>query len=169
MYCAWLNEKNIHFPICRYGDILLFAYYYFNRMNTAKIKRVKISFPTLKKRLLILMLIIALGSFLRLFKFMETFNFGADAAYAYILAKRIIEDKYILLLGPITSLHGVNILAPTYYYIITLLYFIFRGNEVLVTLIFTLAGIMSLYLIYLVGKELFNAKTGLLAALLMAV
>src|SRR3990167_3130924 len=117
-----------------------------------------------RKSLWLLTLLILTGTFLRLFKFDHTLLLESDQAMAFLLANRIINFGHILLVGPNTSFYGVNILPPTYYYIVTLIYFFWR-NEIGVTLIFTLFGIASIPLIYLLAKEMaFSTKTALVAA-----
>src|SRR3989344_8690772 len=94
----------------------------------------------------LLILILLLGVFLRFYNFSGTLVLSADQAVAYLLADRIINNNHILLLGPLTSLWKVNLLSPTYYYIITIFYFIFR-SELLVSLSFAVIGSLSIILI----------------------
>lgn len=117
-----------------------------------------------RKSLSLLALLILTGTFLRLFRFDQTYLLESDQAMAFLLANRIINFGHILLVGPNTSFYGVNFLPPTYYYLITLYYFFWR-NEVGVSLIFTFIGIMSIPLIYLLAKEMaLSTKTALIAA-----
>ena len=117
-----------------------------------------------RKSLWLLTLLILTGTFLRLFKFDHTLLLESDQAMAFLLANRIINFGHILLVGPNTSFYGVNILPPTYYYIVTLIYFFWR-SELGVSLAFTFIGIMSIPLIFLLAKEMaLSAKTALIAA-----
>jgi len=120
-----------------------------------------------KKALFLLTLTIAFGAFLRLYKFESTLRLDADQAMAFLLADRILNYGHRLLVGPGTSLTDVNILPPTYYYLITGLYYLLR-SELSVSLVFAVAGIASIYLIFWLGKLLFDVKTGLIAAYLYA-
>ena len=118
----------------------------------------------LKKRSIFIILILILGLLLRIFRFSDTLQLDADQAMAYILADRIINQKHFLMVGPIISVENVNILAPTYYYLIAFLYFIFR-NELSISLIFLFINLLGIYLIYLTSKQIVNTKSSLLGAL----
>lgn len=93
---------------------------------------------------------------------------NADYGMAYLVADRILSEKYIMLVGPFTALgEKVNINPPLYYYLITFLYLILQ-SDLGVSLFFALIGILSVFLIYLLGKEIDSPKTGLLSALFYA-
>lgn len=115
-----------------------------------------------------LLLIMSLATFLRVYNLKSSLILSADQAAAFLLADRIINHGHIILVGPFTSLWKVNLLAPTYYYLITLFYYFLR-NELIVSYVFSLFGIVSIFVVYLLGRELFNSKTGLLAAVLYAI
>lgn len=117
-----------------------------------------------KKRSIFIISILLLGFLLRIFRITETLQMDADQAMAYILADRIINQKHILMVGPLITFENVNILAPTYYYLIALLYFIFR-NELTISLIFLFINLLGIYLIYLTSKQIVNTKSALLGAL----
>ncbi|GGD22667.1 glycosyltransferase family 39 protein [Flavobacterium orientale] len=55
-----------------------------------------------------------------------------------------------------------------YFYILKVFYFIFGYSEWTARLVSALAGVGGVYAIYLMGKELINKNTGLIAALLVA-
>lgn len=59
--------------------------------------------------------------------------------------------------------------SPFYYYIVKLFLIIFGNTEVVARSVSVIGGVISIYSIYLLGKELSNSRTGLLAAILMAV
>ena len=121
----------------------------------------------MKKSTFLIFSIIILASIIRLFKFQNTLNMDTDQAMAYILANHILNYKHMLLVGPITTFWEVNILPPTYYYLVTFLFWLFR-KEILVSLSFAFTGILSVYLIYLLSSEYFDKKTALLTSLLFS-
>lgn len=127
-----------------------------------------------KKTFFLLTIIIVFGAFLRFYGYNEnlyitheSFYLSTDIAMAFLIADRILNLGHLLLVGPTTSLYQVNILAPTYYYIITILFAILK-SESAVTLIFTFIGIASIFLIFLLGRLLFGIRSGLIASFLYA-
>lgn len=112
---------------------------------------------------ILLLLIIVLAASLRLYRFEHTISLETDQAAAYLLADRIINDGHLLLVGPLTSIWQINLLPPTYYYLIALLYF-FLGNELAVTAIFAAGGILTVYLIYLLAEGFWGKRAALLTA-----
>lgn len=121
-----------------------------------------------KKTVFLLYLIVVIGLFLRLYKFNQTLNLDTDQGAAFLLAERIVNHGHLLLVGPLTSIWQANLLPPNYYYLIALLYFFLR-NEVLISLSFTFAGVMSIVVIFFLSKMLLRTKTALLAAFLYSV
>lgn len=121
-----------------------------------------------RKTLFLLLAILTLGTFLRLYKFGETLHLGVDAAMAYLLADRILNHNHILLVGPVTSLPNINLLPPTYYYLISILFFLFK-SELSVTLVFTFMGIISPLFLFILAKEISDTKTALLSAFLYSI
>ena len=118
-----------------------------------------------RKTLFFLLLILLLAYVLRIYKFNQTLKLDADVGMAYLIAERIIREKFLLLVGPTTSFgETVNIVPPTYYYLITFLYWLFR-SDLVVTFIFMLMEVISVYIIFLLGKILDNTRTGLISAL----
>ncbi|KKS98428.1 MAG: hypothetical protein UV73_C0002G0142 [Candidatus Gottesmanbacteria bacterium GW2011_GWA2_43_14] len=130
-------------------------------------KKEVIRFFNTNKRKFYLGLILVFGSFLRLYHLEYTLPVDPDAAMALLIAKKIVEENYVLLVGPLTSLSNFNILPPTYYYIISVLYFFFR-NYLAIAYCFAIIGIISIYLIYKVGLILIGPKGALTAALVFS-
>lgn len=121
----------------------------------------------MNKRSFIFLLILIISILLRTFYFSQTLNMGTDQSMAYILANHIIKYQHLLLVGPLTTFWEVNLLPPTYYYIVTLLFLIFK-NEVLVSLSFMFAGILAVFFFHLLAKSYFNEKTALISTLLFS-
>jgi len=120
------------------------------------------------KSSIILILIILLGLYLRLFNYVNTLNMDTDQAAAFLIADRIINGGNRLLVGPLTSIWQINLLPPTYYYLVTFFYFIFR-SEILVSLIFTVFGVLNILFMFFLAREMFNVRTALISALLLSV
>ena len=120
------------------------------------------------KSLILLFLIIQLAMFLRLYKISDTITHSTDQTAAYLIVDRMINDKKILLVGPLTSIWQANLLPPTYYYIIAGLYSV-STNELFIPFVFSLLNTLTTILIFLTGTLVFRTRAGLISAFLFAV
>src|SRR3989344_4775532 len=118
-----------------------------------------------KKSLIFLWLILSLGIYLRLTKFINTFSLDTDQVQPFILAGKIINSRRILLLG--YGPDRINFMTPLYHYLVTFIYFFFR-NELIVTLIFSLLNISSIFVLFLFVKNILGTRSALLASLMFA-
>jgi len=75
---------------------------------------------------------------------------------------------HLTLLGPTSSVGGF-FLGPIYYYFMAPFLWLFNYNPVGPAVMVALFGIATVWLIYIVGKDFFNAKVGLMAALIYAI
>ncbi len=121
-----------------------------------------------RKELIILLIILAIGFFLRAYNLHDNFFFGYDQARD---AKRIYDMAVfhkLKLVGPETDIPGI-FNGPLLYYFLLPFYLIGHFNPnfgVLAMILLNLTGSVSLFYI---GKYLFNSKVGLAAAFLWAV
>ncbi len=125
------------------------------------IKKNKIEF-------LILLVILLVAAFLRLYKIEGYMTFLGDEGRDVLVVKRIIIDHKLTLLGPTASVGGF-FLGPFYYYLMIPFLWAFRLNPVGPAVMVALFGIATVFLIYKTGKDFFNYKVGLLAAGLYAI
>lgn len=109
---------------------------------------------------LILILIFALV--LRMYFFVGI-GFNDDTYYLDFASKIYKGEKFI---PPTTLTWGIRIGV---YYPIVLFWKIFGINESSTSIYFILLSLGSVFISYLIGKELFNKKVGLIAAFLLAV
>jgi 4-amino-4-deoxy-L-arabinose transferase-like glycosyltransferase len=79
-----------------------------------------------------------------------------------------ILHGHLTLLGPTSSVGGF-FLGPIYYYFMTPFLWLFNYDPVGPAVMVALFGIATVWLIYIVGKDFFNAKVGLMAALIYAI
>lgn len=110
-----------------------------------------------------LFLITILGLFLRALRYENFFGFGHDQDLFSWIAKDIVIDHHVRLIGQETSISGVFI-GPLFYYLISLFFFIFHmdpRSANLLTIIVSIVTIISLY--YVVGK-FFGKTSGLITA-----
>jgi len=122
----------------------------------------------MKRNNFFLLLIIFLGFFLRFYRLEQTAMFIGDQGRDYLAARDILVNHQLTVVGPQTSISWLY-LGPFFYYFLA--FFLWLGNfnplwPVYGTAVF---GVLAIYLIYLLGKALFDQQTGLLAALMYAV
>lgn len=114
-----------------------------------------------------IILILLLGSFLRLYRISDYMTFLGDEGRDVIEVKKILEGDFTLL-GPRASA-GDFYLGPIYYYLIAPSLWLSRFDPVGPAIMVALVGIATVLLIYIVGKELLGKKAALFAAALYAV
>ncbi len=126
-------------------------------------------FFEMKKRLalIILLLILLLSAFLRLYHISDYMTFLGDEGRDVLVVKDMLGGN-LTLLGPRSSA-GDFFMGPAYYYLMTPFLWLFRMDPVGPAVMVALFGIATVFLIYFVGKRFFNEKAGLFAAALYAV
>lgn len=119
-----------------------------------------------KKIHILVILIILLASFMRLYRISDYMTFLGDEGRDAIVAKEILQGN-LTLLGPRASA-GDFFLGPFYYYLIAPFLFLAGMDPVGPAIMVALFGIVTVYLVYFVGKKFFDEKAGLMAAFLYA-
>jgi len=116
---------------------------------------------------LLVLLIIVVASFMRLYKISEYMTFLGDEGRDALVAKEIIEGN-LTLLGPRASA-GDFFLGPVYYYMIAPFLAIFNYDPVGPAVMVALIGVLTVFLVYIFTQKFFNKPAGLIAALLYAI
>jgi len=116
---------------------------------------------------ILILLILILAAFLRLYKIGEYMTFLGDEGRDVLVALSILQGHFTLL-GPRASA-GNFFTGPIYYYMMAPFLWLFHLNPVGPAIMVALFGIATVYLIYHIGKEFFDLKTALIAASLYAV
>ncbi len=111
--------------------------------------------------------IILLGAFLRLYKIKDYIVFLGDEGRDALVVYNILHGN-LTLLGPTSSVGGF-FLGPIYYYFMAPFLFLSRYDPVGPAVMVVLFGLLTIYLIYRIGKEFFSTNAGLISALLYAV
>lgn len=119
-----------------------------------------------KHWLIILILVVSLV--LRLYRIDLTMTFLEDEGRDLLIVKRMIDTGRPVLLGPQTST-GNMYLGPLYYYFITPALILARMNPVGPSILIALTGVLTVFLLYYLGKKWFSNSAGYLAALMFAV
>lgn len=129
-------------------------------------KRVSSHLPE-RKVLLILLAIILVAAFFRLYRISDYMTFLGDEGRDVLVAKHILEGE-LTFLGPRASA-GDFYLGPIYYYAMTPFLLLFNYDPVGPAVMVALFGIITVFLVYYVTAKFTNNVGGLAAALLYAV
>ncbi|MDP3998536.1 MAG: glycosyltransferase family 39 protein [bacterium] len=117
---------------------------------------------------IVLLSILLLGAFLRLYRIADYMTFLGDEGRDVLVVKRMIVDHKFTLLGPTASVGGF-FLGPIYYYFMLPFLWIFKLNPVGPAVMVALFGIATIFLVYKLGKDFFGTGAGIIAAVLYAI
>jgi len=116
---------------------------------------------------IVLIFILAIASFYRLYRIMDYMTFLGDEGRDVLVVYKILHGN-LTLLGPTASVGGF-FLGPIYYYFMAPFLWLFNYNPVGPAIMVALFGIATVWLIYRVGKEFFGTSVGLIASGLYAI
>jgi len=119
------------------------------------------------KKDILLTVILCIGFFLRFYNLPQTMTFIGDQGWFYLSARDILLTGNIPLVG-IASSHPWLHQGPLWTYILALIFWIFKFNPVAPAYFTAILGVLTVWLMYKVGSELFSKKVGLIAAALYA-
>lgn len=108
-----------------------------------------------------------LGSFLRLYRIAEYMTYLGDEGRDMIIVRRFLVDLHPPLIGPGTSV-GNMYLGPIYYYMMALPTLLSNFSPVGPAVMVALLGVLTIFLLWWVGREWFGKKTALLISFLYA-
>lgn len=124
----------------------------------------------MKKNKLIISIILILGLTLRLYKLKERFVWGTEQSFVLQPIIKLFEEKKLSLIGiQMINIKSALFRPPFYTYIFALPLKIFKFNPLSLGTIFTFLSLITIFFIYLGGKNTFNKKTGLIASFLYAI
>lgn len=116
---------------------------------------------------ILLIIILILAAYLRLYRISDYMTFLGDEGRDLIEVKKILSGDLVFL-GPRSSAADFYY-GPIYFYLITPFLWLFNYDPVGPAVFIALLGVVTVYLVYYVGKELLNERVGLIAAALYAV
>lgn len=129
----------------------------------------------------VLIIILLLATFLRLYHIADYMTFlGDEGRDAIVLTNLVDGTKEVLsgnlagakgrltLLGPTASVGGF-FMGPAYYYMSAPFFFLFGNHPVGPSVMVALLSIATILLLYHIGKEFFSEKVGVIAAFLYAI
>jgi 4-amino-4-deoxy-L-arabinose transferase-like glycosyltransferase len=115
------------------------------------------------KGLTILMVIFIAHLFFRFYLLSERLSFGWDQVDNAWAAKSIIVDHKYPLLGMVAKGNSGFNIGPLYYYLIAIVYWVFRLNPIASGVTAGLTSIFTFFVIYFVTKKLFSQNIALIA------
>ncbi len=121
----------------------------------------------LTKSNLILLGILILAAFLRLYRIRDYLTFLGDEGRDVLIVYNILHG-HLTLLGPTSSVGGF-FLGPIYYYFMAPFLWLFQYDPVGPAVMVALLGIATVWLVYKIGAEFFGSKAGLIASLLYSI
>jgi 4-amino-4-deoxy-L-arabinose transferase-like glycosyltransferase len=107
--------------------------------------------------------IVAVAAFLRLWNFPNTLEFLGDQGRDAMTVYRLIAHHNIILLGPVTST-GNMYLGPLYYYFMAPFLWLSNMNPIGPAYAIAVLSILTVVMIYILGKELVGVRAAIIAA-----
>lgn len=121
----------------------------------------------LKKNWLLISILI-IGAFLRLYKIDGYMTFLGDEGRDVIIVRNLLVNADPILIGPGTSVGGMY-LGPLYYYFMAPFLLLANFSPVGPAVGVALLGVATIYLVYLAGFEWFSKTAGLISSALFAI
>lgn len=116
----------------------------------------------------IIFLIFTLAILIRFLYFPENINFSYDQARDSFAALDILKGD-LKVLGPPTTAGGNIFHGTLTYYILAPIYLLTNNNPEIAAGVFRLINALGVFLVFYIGKTIFQKEIGLIAALLFAV
>ena len=116
----------------------------------------------------IIVAILLLASFLRLYRIEDYMTFLGDEGRDAIVVRRLLIYFDPILIGPGTSI-GNMYLGPLYYYLIAPSLFLASYSPVGPSIFIALIGIVTVFLVWKMGREWFGKTAGAVAAFFYAI
>jgi 4-amino-4-deoxy-L-arabinose transferase-like glycosyltransferase len=116
----------------------------------------------------ILLLILAVGLFLRLYNGKEWFVYDHDQDLAGWVIRDIVLNQHLRLIGQLTSTPGVFI-GPLFYYLLIPFYLAFNWDPLGGVFLVAILGLFAIWGTYFTLSKIFNKNVGLIGAILYAV
>ncbi len=112
--------------------------------------------------------VLVLAAFFRLYKIDQYMIFLGDQGRDAVVIKQMLDIHHFPLIGPPTSVGNIY-LGPLYYYMMLPSMAFFGLSPIAASVMVAFFGVAIVALIYYLGKNWFNRKSGLIAAFLYAI
>ena len=112
--------------------------------------------------------IIALAAFLRFYRIDEYMIFLGDEGRDAIAIKKMLDEGHFPAIGPLSSVGNIY-LGPLYYYMMFVPMALTGLNPVSASVMVALIGVLTVFLVYYLGKIWFSALAGIFSAFLYSI
>jgi len=116
----------------------------------------------------LLLIILAVAAFFRLYKIDQYMTFLGDEGRDVIIVRRIFKETHPPLIGPGTSV-GNMYLGPLYYYMMAPALLLANFSPVGPAVMIVILGVLTVFLIWFIGRKWFSKVAGLVSAGLYAI
>lgn len=123
---------------------------------------------TFFKKHWLIILILLLSAFFRLYKIGSYMEWLGDQGRDLIIIRDFLKHGNLFFIGPVTSI-GNMYLGPFYYYLIAPSLLLANFNPIGPSIFVALLGILTVFLIYKISQKWFGQKVALIASLLYAI
>jgi len=117
---------------------------------------------------ILLVILLTVASFLRLYKINQYMTFLGDEGRDVIIVRKFLVDFDLMLIGPGTSV-GNMYLGPLYYYMMAPVLWLFNYSPLGPAVQIAVLGVITVLIVWLITKEWFGKKGAFIAALLYAI
>jgi len=117
-----------------------------------------------KKEAIFIILLLIIGGFLRLYRFRQTMQFFGDQGRDAIIAKQILIDHNLTLIGPVTSV-GNMYLGPFYYYFMVPWLALTYPNPIGPAIAVAIISILTIPLLYFITKKILDQPSAIIASI----
>ncbi len=120
----------------------------------------------LQKKYYFFIIVLFFAVFLRFWNISNTVQFLGDQGRDSLIVSKIFKEKDLVFIGPVTSV-GNMYLGPLYYYFMVPFLMLSYPSPMGPVYAVALLGVLTIYLMFVLGKELLGEKVSLVAATLM--
>lgn len=131
-------------------------------------KQIKVWISQNKLEFWLLLIILGIGSFMRLYKIGGYMTFLGDEGRDAIIVRRLLVNGDPILIGPGTSIGNMYI-GPLYYYLIAPALLLANFSPVGPSILVALIGIVTIFMVYLIARNWFGKVAGLVSSFLYAI
>lgn len=121
-----------------------------------------------KLEILVLSTLLCLTLFTHFYKLFSYFNLTGDPGRDAVVVYDIIINKKLTLIGPKASAGGFYY-GPWYFYLLVPFFLLTKLDPIAALLLSIIIGILTVFLIYLITKEIFGQKVAFFSSFLYAV
>ncbi len=121
-----------------------------------------------KKTIIALGLLFVLAFFLRFYSLPSNLFIGPEQGRDLLVIRDLVMSHKLILIGPKTDVDGI-FHGPLFYYLSSIPFFLSLGNPIFISGFLILIQSVTVFLVYIIGRDFFNKRTGYIAAILFTV